>query len=64
MDSDSLEQWIEWCKNVGKKILDESIDTNQVLKTAMQSEELTEYPELRLLNVEWPVELLRKNDRK
>ncbi|GMM89202.1 DEAD/DEAH box helicase [Vibrio fortis] len=64
MDSDSLEQWIDWCKNVGKKILDESIDTNQVLKTAMQSEKLTEYPELRLLNVEWPVELLRKNDRK
>ncbi|MCG3726961.1 DEAD/DEAH box helicase [Vibrio cincinnatiensis] len=64
MDSDSLEQWIDWCKKVGEKILDDSIDTNQVLRTAMQAEELTEYPVLRWLNVEWPIELLRKNDMK
>lgn len=64
MDSDSLDKWIGWCKNIGKKILDDAIDTNQVMKTAMQTEELEEYPALYPLSVEWPVELLRKNELK
>lgn len=62
MDSDSIEVWIAWCNGVGSKILDTSIDTNQVLKTAMQIEELEEYPNIHPLSVEWPVELLRKNE--
>jgi len=62
MDSDSIEVWIAWCNGVGKKILDDSIDTNQVFKTAMQIEELEEYPNIHPLSVEWPVELLRKNE--
>ncbi|WP_348689215.1 DEAD/DEAH box helicase family protein [uncultured Pseudoalteromonas sp.] len=64
MDSDSLDKWITWCKGVGAKILDETIDTNEVMKTAMQTEELEEYPEIPPLSVEWPVELLRKNESK
>ncbi|WP_462180465.1 DEAD/DEAH box helicase [Pseudoalteromonas gelatinilytica] len=64
MDSDSLDKWIIWCKGVGAKILDETIDTNKVMKTAMQTEELEEYPQLAPLSVEWPVELLRKNETK
>lgn len=62
MDSDSLDKWITWCKGVGKKILDDSIDTNKVLKTAMQTEELEAFPTIPALSVEWPVELLRKNE--
>ena len=64
MDSDSLDKWITWCKNVGKKILDDSINTNEVMKTAMQTEELDKYPDLHPLSIEWPVELLRKNELK
>ncbi|PQQ25769.1 helicase [Photorhabdus luminescens] len=64
MDSDSLDKWIAWCDNIGSKILDDSIDTNKVMKTAMQTEELLEYPDIALLSVEWPVELLRKNEAK
>lgn len=64
MDSDSLDKWIVWCKQVGSKVLDDTIDTNQVMKTAMQTEELTEYPDIVPLTVEWPVELLRKNETK
>ncbi|WP_370135752.1 DEAD/DEAH box helicase [Alteromonas sp.] len=64
MDSDSLDKWVDWCKAVGAKILDETIDTNEVMKTAMQTEELEEYPNIPPLSVEWPVELLRKNESK
>lgn len=62
MDSDSLEKWIDWCKSVGRKVLDESIDTNQVFKTAMQTEELNEFPKIPVLSIEWPVDILRKNE--
>lgn len=62
MDSNSLDQWIVWCKGIGTKILDETIDTNEVMKTAMQTEELEEFPNIHVLAVEWPIELLRKNE--
>ncbi|MEF1193030.1 helicase, partial [Vibrio parahaemolyticus] len=64
MDSDSLDKWIAWCKGVGSKILDDSIDTNEVMKTAMQTEELEAYPNIPPLSIEWPVPLLRKNETK
>ncbi|HAT5006065.1 TPA: DEAD/DEAH box helicase family protein [Serratia marcescens] len=64
MDSDSLDKWIIWCNKVGSKVLDNSIDTNTVMKTAMQTEELTEYPDIAPLAIEWPIELLRKNETK
>ncbi|MFK3866786.1 hypothetical protein [Pseudoalteromonas rhizosphaerae] len=64
MDSDSLDKWVAWCNQVGTKVLDDTIDTNQVMKTAMQTEELSEYPTVVPLTVEWPVELLRKNETK
>lgn len=64
MDSDSMDKWIAWCKGIGLKILDDSIDTNEVMKTAMQTEELDFYPDIPPLSIEWPVSLLRKNETK
>lgn len=64
MDNDSLDKWIIWCKKIGSKILDDTINTNCVMNTAMQTEELEEYPDTPVLSVEWPVELLRKNETK
>ncbi len=62
MDSGSVDVWIAWCQSVGKKILDESINTNEIMKTAMQSERLINYPDVAVLNVDWPEDILRKND--
>src|SRR5690554_2516709 len=62
MDSNSLDAWVKWCQRVGNKILDNSIDTNEVLKTAMQVETLKEYPDIVPLSVDWPITLLRKNN--
>ncbi|WP_133405858.1 DEAD/DEAH box helicase [Parashewanella tropica] len=64
MDSDSLEKWVAWCKRIGDKLLDDNINTNDVLKTAMQTESLKEFPDIRVLSVEWPIDLLRKNESK
>lgn len=61
MESDSIDKWFIWCKNVGKKILDESIDPNKILKTAMRNKTLTCFPYKPIIFIDWPVELLRKN---
>lgn len=64
MDSDSLDKWVSWCESVGSKLLDDTIDTNEILKTAMQTELLTEYPDTPCLSVDWPIDILRKNEQK
>lgn len=62
MTSDSVHNWIRWCNHIGKKILDDSIDTNHILKTAMQSETINKFPSnLIALNVDWPIELIKKS---
>ncbi|MGF1839749.1 DEAD/DEAH box helicase [Vibrio atlanticus] len=62
MDSDSIDVWIKWCKKIGSKILDETINTNEIMKTAMQSEELKTYPKIQAINIDWPEDILRKNE--
>ncbi|WP_379057223.1 DEAD/DEAH box helicase [Pectobacterium brasiliense] len=64
MDSDSIEKWILWCDKLAVKILDNSIDTNTVLTTAMRMEEIDKLPDLEIITVEWPNEILRKNEQK
>ncbi|GMR71068.1 hypothetical protein NUITMVRA1_17460 [Aerococcus viridans] len=37
--------WTEWCQNIGKKILDETIDTNNILDNSLALEIIKEFPE-------------------
>ncbi|MBN45658.1 MULTISPECIES: DEAD/DEAH box helicase [unclassified Methylophaga] len=62
MESKSINVWIEWCKRIGKKVLDESINTNEILKTAMQSETIKTLPAIPIINIDWPDTLLRANE--
>ena len=55
---------MNWCKNVGRKILDDTIDTNALLKSAMKSEILTKFPNLTVLSVDWSSSLLIKNEHR
>lgn len=64
MDSDSVDEWVKWCKKVGRKILDDSINTNEIIKTAMKTEYLEIFPDLVPLYIDWPVDILRKNENK
>ncbi|MCL9662102.1 DEAD/DEAH box helicase family protein [Paenibacillus hunanensis] len=36
--------WTEWCQDIGKKILDDTIDTNDILKNSLTLEEIKEFP--------------------
>lgn len=64
MDSDSIEKWILWCDKLAAKILDNTIDTNTVFTTAMRMDEIDELPSLQIITVEWPNEILRRNEQK
>ncbi|MBG5979455.1 DEAD/DEAH box helicase family protein [Proteus faecis] len=62
MSSDSVHNWIKWCDHIGNKILNDNIDTNDILKTAMQSEFIKNFPSnLIALNLDWPIELIKKS---
>lgn len=64
MESTTIYNWMLWCKNVGRKVLDDSIDTNTLLKSAMKSQILTKFPDLTILSIDWSSSLLIKNEHK
>ncbi|MCO6523047.1 MAG: DEAD/DEAH box helicase family protein [Snodgrassella sp.] len=64
MDNNSLDEWVKWCKKIGKNILDDSINTNEIIKTAIKTEYLEQFPNLVPLYIDWPVDILRKNETK
>lgn len=37
--------WTEWCQEIGKKVLDDTIDTNNILNNSLTLEVLKEFPE-------------------
>lgn len=48
-----LKGFIEWCKNIGKKLIDENIDPNQVLRETLIPEIITEIPHLYPTHIDW-----------
>lgn len=37
--------WTGWCQNIGKKVLDDTIDTNNILNNSLALEVIKEFPE-------------------
>lgn len=62
MESGSIDDWIDWCKKSGKKLLDKNINPNEIMRTAIQSEVIQEFPDISAINIDWPNELLRKSE--
>lgn len=48
-----LKGFIEWCKNIGKKLIDENIDPNQVLRETLIPEIIAEIPKLYPTHIDW-----------
>ena len=48
-----LKGFIEWCKNIGRKLIDETIDPNQVLRETLIPEIITEIPQLYPTHIDW-----------
>lgn len=48
-----LKGFINWCDNLGKKLMNESIDPNQVLRDTLIPEVITEIPHLFPTYIDW-----------
>lgn len=53
---------VRWCESVGRKLLDATIDTRQILANVLVAEEVTALPDKEILGIEWPVEILRQSE--
>jgi superfamily II DNA or RNA helicase len=50
----NVELLTRWCKSVGKKVLDETIDPDEVLKGTLESEIVSERPPKMPIGADWP----------
>ena len=52
-----VDQLATWCKAIGRKLLDENIDPDEVLKGTLEAKTITVRPALMPITVDWPEEL-------
>lgn len=54
MRTNNIPTWIKWCKAVAKKITDENINADDVLKGTLLPKEITILPDTLAFSIEWP----------
>lgn len=54
----SILDWVEWCQDLGRRLLDESIDVSAVKRNFIRPEILATWPDDVAIGVEWPTDLL------
>ncbi|HBI1783215.1 TPA: DEAD/DEAH box helicase family protein [Enterococcus faecalis] len=53
--------WIEWCRGVSKKVLDDTIDTSDILENSLMMEPINEFPEGVPYKICFPEEIETSN---
>jgi hypothetical protein len=54
---DRVDQLAIWCRAIGAKLLDETIDPDEVLKGTLETRAVTARPALMPISVDWPEEI-------
>ncbi|MEJ0035181.1 MAG: DEAD/DEAH box helicase family protein [Gammaproteobacteria bacterium] len=52
--AEDITEWIEWCHQVGAKLLDETTSTDDLFKDVVWPTEVTARPQLFPISVDWP----------
>lgn len=60
--AESLKHWVDWCDEMGPKLLDDNINIAHIMDNFIQPEDLEDWPELTVLAVEWPLALLARSE--
>lgn len=60
----SIPAFVNWCETIGEKLIDETIDTREILSHVLIPEEVTELPDKEVLGIEWPVEILSQSEER
>jgi superfamily II DNA or RNA helicase len=58
----TIDQLTEWARHVGSKLLDESVDPDQLLSGTLKVRVVATRPPLRPIMVDWPEELYRDQE--
>lgn len=61
-EAKDLLEWKTWCRGIGSKLLDSTIQADSFLEDSMIPEDLHQTPDLYPLFVEWPDELYRRSE--
>ncbi len=59
-----IPRFVKWCADVGAKIIDDSIDTRQIIANVLIPEEVVTLPEREVLGLEWPLELVGQSEER
>ena len=59
----NIEELINWCNDTGDKLLDETIDPNEILSGAIYPRTISTRPELMPISIEWNEEIYKKNEQ-
>lgn len=55
---------VRWCSAIGSKLLDESINVDNIIANILIPEEVNGLPDTRILAIEWPAELLSQPEER
>jgi superfamily II DNA or RNA helicase len=58
--ADDISDWVDWCKLIGAKVLDETISEAAFLKGVMKTRKPTSRPPLVPLAIDWPLAVWKK----
>jgi hypothetical protein len=59
---DDIDVFIKWCENVGKKVLDESIDPEQILRGAIVPKSVSDRPSVFPVSIDWSNEMYQATE--
>lgn len=57
-----IQEWVEWARVQGQKLLDSTISTEKILQHAIVPTVVTERPQKVPLQIDWPIEFFKRND--
>lgn len=60
--ADDIAEWIEWCKQTGKKLLDNTFSATEILKYVLRPKLVTQRPNLVPLTIEWAEDILLRSE--
>lgn len=63
-DAGTIPEFIEWAENIGDKLLDTTISTADIIDNVLIPDEIQKIPEVAVLGIEWPYELIRQAEER
>jgi superfamily II DNA or RNA helicase len=59
---ETIDYWVEWCNEIGNKILNPDIDISNILEGALVPQVIEDRPKVIPYKINWPIELDIRND--